>query len=60
LISENQRMLFFNFTAFRETLRSRYTPGEWETRRKAALYPLPDDPQSDSLDAKALASHAPR
>src|SRR5262249_55490362 len=60
LVSENPRMVFFDLTAFRETLRGRYTPGEWEARKRAALYPLPDGPETDSVDAKALAVHAPR
>jgi len=38
--SPNRRLLFFDLTAYRQGLRARHTPEEWDARHEAALHPL--------------------
>jgi hypothetical protein len=59
LVSENNRMTFFNLIAYREGLRSRYTEAEWSARRKAALQPLPEWPHIGRMDQNVMAGRAP-
>lgn len=40
LISDDGRLVFFNLTEFREKLKAKFTPGDWEEQRNKTLYPL--------------------
>jgi phosphoglycerol transferase len=40
LVSENQRLSFFNLSAYQQKLREKYSAQEWEAKREEALYPL--------------------
>ncbi|HLJ97082.1 MAG TPA: hypothetical protein VKU02_28215 [Gemmataceae bacterium] len=47
LVSANNRMVFLDLTAYRHALRAQCSAEEWQTRRKAALHPLPDRPDTN-------------
>ena len=40
LLSDNQRLAFFNLTAFSNQVRQQYSPAEWSQKREDVLYPV--------------------
>ncbi len=40
LVSDDGRLIFFNLTEFREKLKAKFTPEEWEAQRDKTLFPL--------------------
>ncbi|MGZ5437135.1 MAG: hypothetical protein ACXWID_15485 [Pyrinomonadaceae bacterium] len=40
LLSDNQRLAFFNLTEFSNQLRQQYSPSEWSQKREDVLYPV--------------------
>jgi phosphoglycerol transferase len=40
LVSDNQRLVFYNLAEFNRDQTKKYSPGEWQRRRELALFPL--------------------
>jgi len=55
MVSRDNRLAFFNLTNFAESLRAKYTPEEWQAKRKAALSVEPATPLALSRPARRSA-----